>query len=90
MLDQLHKTPAQILLLRHLSFSEEEVPTEGKAHNQPLHIAVKCGNYMIARVLIDNGSLLNVMPKTMLDKLYAPGATLKNSLVVVRAFDGSK
>ncbi|RDX92293.1 hypothetical protein CR513_25597, partial [Mucuna pruriens] len=74
----------------HLSFSEEEVPTEGKAHNQPLHIVVKCGNYMIATVLIDNGSSLNVMPKTMLDKLYAPDPTLKNSPVVVKAFNESK
>ncbi|RDY00696.1 hypothetical protein CR513_16075, partial [Mucuna pruriens] len=74
----------------HLLFSKEEVPTEGKNHNQPLHIAVKCGQYMIARVLIDNGSSLNIMPKTTLDKLYAPDAFLRNSLVVVRAFDGSK
>ncbi|RDY00939.1 hypothetical protein CR513_15786, partial [Mucuna pruriens] len=45
---------------------------------------------MIARVLIDNRSSLNVMPKTTLDKLYSPGAILRNSPVVVRAFDGSK
>ncbi|RDY02549.1 hypothetical protein CR513_13978, partial [Mucuna pruriens] len=56
----------------HLSFSEDEVPTEGKNHNQPLHIVVKCGNYMIARVLIDNGSSLNIMPKTILDKFTPP------------------
>ncbi|RDY08348.1 hypothetical protein CR513_07434, partial [Mucuna pruriens] len=74
---------------RHLSFSEE-VSDEGRNHNQPLHIAVKCGNYMIARVLIDNGSSLNVMPKSTLDKLYCPGAILRNSPVVVRAFNGSK
>ncbi|RDX82943.1 hypothetical protein CR513_36187, partial [Mucuna pruriens] len=75
---------------RHLSFSEDEVPTKGKCHNQPLHIAVKCGNYMIVKVLIDNGSSLNVMPKTTLDKLYSTGSTLKTSLVVVWDFDGSK
>ncbi|RDX89180.1 hypothetical protein CR513_29114, partial [Mucuna pruriens] len=45
---------------------------------------------MIARVLIDNGSLLNVMPKAILDKLYSPNAILRNNLVVVRAFDGSE
>ncbi|RDX93003.1 hypothetical protein CR513_24782, partial [Mucuna pruriens] len=45
---------------------------------------------MIARVLIDNGSSLNVMPKATLDKLYCLGTTLKNSPVVVRAFDRSK
>ncbi|RDY01971.1 hypothetical protein CR513_14635, partial [Mucuna pruriens] len=75
---------------RHQSYSKEEVPTEGKTHNQPLHIVVKCENYMITRVLIDNRSSLNVMPKTTLDKLYALGAILKNSPIVVRALDGSK
>ncbi|RDX77952.1 hypothetical protein CR513_41844, partial [Mucuna pruriens] len=75
---------------RHLSFSKKEVPDEGKDHNQPLHIAVKCENYMIARMLIDNRSSLNVMTKTTLDKLYSPSAILRNNPVVVRAFNGSK
>ncbi|RDX66181.1 hypothetical protein CR513_55075, partial [Mucuna pruriens] len=79
-----------ITVSRHLCFSEDEIPTEGKSHNQLLHIVVKCDNYMIARVLIDNGSSLNVMPKAMLDKLYLTSSTLKISSVVVRAFDASK
>ncbi|RDY05275.1 hypothetical protein CR513_10914, partial [Mucuna pruriens] len=45
---------------------------------------------MIARVLIDNGSSLNVMPKTTLDKLYSTGSQLRTSAVMVKAFDGSK
>ncbi|RDX93450.1 hypothetical protein CR513_24294, partial [Mucuna pruriens] len=53
----------------HLTFSDEEIPVKGKNHNQPLHISVRCGGYMIARVLIDNGSSLNVLPKATLDKL---------------------
>ncbi|RDX98896.1 hypothetical protein CR513_18111, partial [Mucuna pruriens] len=72
----------------HLSFSEEEVPAEGKRHNQPLHIVVKCGSYMIARV--DNESSLNVMSKATLDKLHSPSTILKSSPVMVRAFDRSK
>ncbi|RDY11603.1 hypothetical protein CR513_03703, partial [Mucuna pruriens] len=75
---------------RHLSFFEDEIPTEGRSHNQPLHIVVKCDIYMIARVLIDNGSSLNVMPKATLDKLYSIGFTLKINSVVVKAFNGSK
>ncbi|RDX70794.1 hypothetical protein CR513_49919, partial [Mucuna pruriens] len=74
----------------HLSFSEDEIPIEDRSHNQPLHITIKCSNYMIARVLIDNGSSRNVMSKATVDKLYSIGSTLKISLVVVRAFDGSK
>ncbi|RDX70658.1 hypothetical protein CR513_50083, partial [Mucuna pruriens] len=75
---------------RNLSFSEDEVPIEGRSHNQLLHIMVKYGNYMIARVLIDNGSSLNILPKATLEKLYSIGSTLRTSSVVVRAFDGSK
>ncbi|RDX91771.1 hypothetical protein CR513_26193, partial [Mucuna pruriens] len=75
---------------RCLTFSEEEIPKEGRRHNQPLHISVKYGEYMIARVLIDNGSSLNVLPKTTLDKLCSIDSRLRANSVVVRAFDGSK
>ena len=47
-------------------------------------------NYVLARVLIDNGSSLNFMPKTTLDKISCEGAYLRPSSVVVRAFDGSR
>ncbi|RDY01267.1 hypothetical protein CR513_15419, partial [Mucuna pruriens] len=79
-----------IIASRHLWFLEEEVSTEGRTHNQHLNIMVKYRGYMIAKVLIDNESLLNVMSKATLDKLYLPDATLKNSPIVVWAFDGPK
>ena len=53
----------------YLTFTEEEMPVEGRGHNKALHISVKCANHVVAKVLIDNGSSLNVMPKTTLDKL---------------------
>ncbi|RDX65986.1 hypothetical protein CR513_55296, partial [Mucuna pruriens] len=74
----------------HLTFSDDEIPVGGKSHNQPLHISVRCGGYMIAKVLIDNGSSLNVLPKATLDKLTPIDAQLRASSIVVRAFDGSK
>ncbi|RDX73139.1 hypothetical protein CR513_47292, partial [Mucuna pruriens] len=73
-----------------LTFSEEEVLEAGRGHNQPLHISVKYGGYVITRVLIDNGSSLNVLPKTTLDKLCSIDSRLRASSVIVRAFDGSK
>jgi len=45
---------------------------------------------MLARVLIDNGSSLNVMPKITLDKISCEGVYLRPSSMVVRAFDGSR
>ncbi|RDX64793.1 hypothetical protein CR513_56604, partial [Mucuna pruriens] len=73
-----------------LSFLEEEVPAIERGHNQPLHISVKHEDYMITRVLIDNGFSLNVLLKTMLDRLCSTSSQLRTSFVIVRAFDGSK
>ncbi|XP_022632809.1 uncharacterized protein LOC106780655 [Vigna radiata var. radiata] len=74
----------------YLTFTDEEIPTEGRGHNKALHVSVKCLNHVIARVLIDNGSSLNVMPKTTLEKLPCDGMHIKPSSMIVRAFDGSK
>ena len=74
----------------YLTFNEDEIPTEGRGHNKALHISVKCRDYVLARVLIDNGSSLNVMPKSTLDKISCEGAYLRPSSMVVRAFDGSR
>ena len=45
---------------------------------------------MLARVLVDNGSALNVMPKVTLSKLAIEGSHMRPSNTVVRAFDGSR
>ncbi|XP_014499251.2 uncharacterized protein LOC106760315 [Vigna radiata var. radiata] len=74
----------------YLTFTEEEIPTEGRGHNKALHVSVKCLDHVIARVLINNGSSLNVMPKTTLEKLPCDGMHMKPSSLIVRAFDGSK
>ncbi|RDY07814.1 hypothetical protein CR513_08022, partial [Mucuna pruriens] len=47
----------------YLSFSKDKIPIEGKEHNQPLHIAVKCGSYIASSIAIRafNGSKRKVM-----------------------------
>jgi len=47
-------------------------------------------DYVIARVLIDNGSSLNVMPKATLNRLAGGGVHMRPSATIIRAFDGSK
>jgi len=74
----------------YLTFTEDEIPSEDRGHNKALHISVKCMDHSISRVLIDNGSSLNVMPKTTLNKLPSDGIHLHPSAIVVRAFDWSK
>ncbi|KAL2347436.1 hypothetical protein Fmac_001436 [Flemingia macrophylla] len=87
-------------LARHVGEAEEEwnrhinppleIPPEGPNHNKPLHISVKCKEYLIAKVLVDNGSSLNVMPKRTLDQVIIKGIHMRPSNTIVRAFDGSK
>jgi len=53
----------------YLTFIDKEIPVEGRGHNRALQVSVNCLDHIMAKVLIDNGSSLNVMPKATLDKL---------------------
>jgi len=73
----------------YLAFAEEEISAEGRGHNRALHVSVKCMDHVVAKVLINNGSSLNVMPKSTLEKFPFNASHLRLSSMVVRAFDGS-
>jgi len=73
-----------------LSFSDEELPGEGKNHNLALHISVNCKTDALSNVLVDIGSSLNVMAKTTYDQLSYKDSPLRRSGVMVKAFDGSR
>ena len=74
----------------YLTFTDEEMPIECRGHNNSLHVFVKCMDHIVAKVLIDNGSSFNVMPKTMLDKFPFNASYMRPSSMVVRAFDCSR
>ena len=46
----------------YLTFTDDEIPSKGMGHNKALHISVKCKYHIIAKVLVDHGFSLNVMP----------------------------
>ena len=75
---------------RYVSFSDDEIPSEGTGHVKSLHISVKCKDHLVARVLIDNSSSLNVMPRSTLAKLPVDPSHMRPSNMVVRAFDGTQ
>ena len=79
-----------IIAKNYLTFDDEEMPVEGRGHNKALHVFVKCMDHIVAKVFIDNGSSLNVMPKTTLDKLPFDASHMRPSSLVVRAFDDSR
>ena len=79
-----------ITACNNLSFSDEELPEEGRNHNLALHISVNCKTDALSNVLVDTGSSLNVMAKTTYDQLSYQGTPLSRSEVLVKAFDGSR
>jgi len=72
-LDKFEGIASHIIANNYLTFTEEEIPSEGRGHNKALHISVKCMNHFISRVLVENGSSLNVMPKSTMNKLHGEG-----------------
>lgn len=72
-----------------MSFNDDELPSKGKEHKKSLHISMDCARDVLARVLIDIGSSLNVMPKSILAKLSYEGTVMRPSVLVVKAFNGS-
>ncbi|XP_058751635.1 uncharacterized protein LOC131624732, partial [Vicia villosa] len=89
-LDQFNGVVSNITACNNLSFSDEDLPEEGRNHNLALHISVSCKEDSMSNVLIDTGSSLNVMPKSTLAKLSYGGTPMRFSNVIVKAFDGSK
>ncbi|XP_050876645.1 uncharacterized protein LOC127080362 [Lathyrus oleraceus] len=81
---------SNIIACNTLSFSNEELPKEGQNHNRALHVSIKCQQDALARVLVNTGSSLNVLPKRALAKSSYQGSEMKPSALVVKAFDGSR
>ena len=53
-----------------------------------MHIMVKCEDMSISRVLIDNGSALNVCPMSTIERLNVD-TSLIHPTMIIRAFDGT-
>ncbi|RDX84728.1 hypothetical protein CR513_34179, partial [Mucuna pruriens] len=88
--EKLEGIVGHIIVNNYATFSDAEIPVEGRGHSRALNILVKCLNHLLTKVLVDNGSLLNVLPKAMLDKLPYDKNKIRSSSTIVRAFDESR
>ncbi|XP_016667508.2 uncharacterized protein [Gossypium hirsutum] len=73
-----------------ISFSDDEIPPNGRGSVKSLHIITCCKGYIISNVLIDNGSALNVMPLAMLSRIPIDISYLRHCHSTVGAFDGTR
>ena len=55
-----------------------------------MHIVVKCEDTIVAMVLIDNVSTLNVYSMAILERLKVDMSLIKPSTMIIRAFDGMR
>ena len=74
----------------YISFSDDEIPPDGHGSTKALHITTKVKDCTLPKVLIDNGSSLNVIPLSTLMRLLVDRSYMKHSKTVVRAFDGTR
>ena len=78
------------MMENYISFNDDEIPPDGHGSTKALHITTKVKDCTLPKVLIDNGSSLNVMPLSTLMRLPVDRSYMKCSRTVVRAFDGTR
>ena len=88
-----HKTMEHLVgrihTTNYLYFTADELDAEGTGYNKPLYITVRCKDCIIGKVLVDNGSALNVLPKHILKEMPIDESHMKPSTMMARAYDGS-
>ncbi|XP_077252493.1 uncharacterized protein LOC143891876 [Tasmannia lanceolata] len=73
-----------------LSFSDEDLPSEGKDHTRPLKITLLCNQKKVSEVLVDNGSALNVCPLSTATTLgFGPEDFIPSEQGIL-AYDGTR
>ena len=76
-----------VLPMNQVSFSEDELPLNGRDHTLAMHIVVKCEDMIVAKVLIYNGLALKVCLVAILEHLKVDTSLIKPSTMINRAFD---
>ena len=85
--DKIDRLVENIMMDNYISFSDDESPPNGRGSTKALHITIKVKDCTLPKVLIDNGSLLNVMLLFTLMRLSVDRSYMKHTKTVVRAFE---
>ncbi|XP_070008386.1 uncharacterized protein [Nicotiana sylvestris] len=88
--EQLERMTERFFAVNQVSFSKNDLPPEGAAHNKALHLTVKCEDYYVKRVMLDGGSGVDICPLSTLQRMEVGTGRIHPNNVCVRAFDGIK
>ncbi|XP_070013545.1 uncharacterized protein [Nicotiana sylvestris] len=76
--------------INQITFSKNDLPSEGAAHNKALHLTVKCKGHYVKRVMLDGGSGVDICPLSTLQRMEIGTEIIRPNNVCIRAFDGIK
>ena len=88
LIDKIDRLVGNIMIDNYISFSDDEIPPNSRGSTKVLHITTKVKDCTLPKILINNGSSLNVMPLSTLMRLPVDKSYMKHIRTVVRAFDG--
>ncbi|XP_070029255.1 uncharacterized protein [Nicotiana sylvestris] len=88
--EQLERMAKRFFAINQISFSKNDLPPEGAAHNKALHLTVKCEVYYVKRVMLDGGSGFDICPLLTLQRMEIGTEKIRPNNVCVCAFDGVK
>ncbi|XP_017609456.1 uncharacterized protein LOC108455410 [Gossypium arboreum] len=93
--EQLRKQPAHRLVSNistdnFIFFNDDEILPGGMGSTKALHITTCYKGYTLLVVLIDNGSTLNVLPLSTLNRLPVDSSHMKACQNIVKTFDGTE
>ena len=70
-----------------ISFTDEDLLLGTKLHNRPLFVSGYIREQRLGRILIDDGSAVNIMPKSTMSQLGITIQELSNSRLVIQGFN---
>jgi hypothetical protein len=79
----------RIHMINYLYFTIDKLDVGGTSHNKPLYIIIRYKDCTIGKVLVDNGSTLNVLLKHMLDEMPVDSTHMLPNTMMDKAYDGS-
>ena len=89
-IEKIDRLVGNVMMDNYISFNDDEIPPNDCGSTKMLHITTKVKDYTLPKVLIDNGSSLNVMPLSTLMRLPVDRSYMKHTHTVVKAFDGTR
>src|ERR1044072_8865327 len=82
--DQFKGCIASLTINNGLGFSYADLTPSRRKHNKALHISVECKGTILSHMLVETAFALNVLPKSIFDRLNVEEVVMKPSDIIVR------